>query len=170
MRLSTPLAAFLAVALLAPCLAHAEGPRGWMTPGAEVEYVGTGVRATGPAEEPADWLGYRAVVAAVNDTAVTFSVQAYDVDGILLGLRAYDLSTRKSLDGTGSAVLWINEEDVRNGIAQIGDRWATLVLSTPAFHQFTDGGASYSYSVDTGLLLYAENLDTGAFAARQREP
>ena len=134
--------------------------------GETIDFVGAGLQDSAEWREPSNWLSFEATVISTTGGNVTFLFQAEEVMGYGALWETYDLATRKSTTGPHHAVLWVNPDDIARGEAFLGVRLASLVATTPLFHQFSAGGTVYYYDVDTGILAHMTDYDNDSTALR----
>ena len=142
----------------------------WQHPGFEISFIGATIGSPpDDAWDPAGWSVWEATVTDVTsglNATITVHYMASTPSVSADQTVTYSLATRRSLDKTHYAVLWINPQDVASGHAYLGRDSAILTHTDPLSVSFSTGGSDYSFDALTGTLLHVENFDMGGVASR----
>ena len=110
---------------------------------------------------------YRVEIVETTNTTITLH-ESYYVDNEVFCsfVKEFDANTRKML-GTSQedfyAWLWINEEDLSDGIVQAGNKNLTLIETTPEYyvlHYYESSGAEGALYYNASSLILEQTYDT----------
>lgn len=132
----------------------------WMDSGITFALAATLGAPEDPTTAGAGSTPFLVVIHEVTSASVTLHwVPALD-NASIVQAATYDRASR--IGPGGGALLWVNQADLDAGHALIGETTAYVTLRTPTFAQFNAGSLNFYYSTLTGLLIRAEDINTGS--------